>query len=118
MPNFIWVYEPIQVMTTGFDSWAKSIHEVLMDIALEYAQSIALWMQQNASWIDQTGEARASLFAEVENLVTQISIEIGGTADHIKYLEFAHGGRYAIIGPALDYWYPQVLAAVEAVFGS
>lgn len=83
-------------------------------IALKFAPQIESWMKANAPWTDRTGNARQGLYAEVEQLITDmVSIVIGGRVSYTYWLEVANQGKYAVIAPALDFWYGKVFDAVQ-----
>lgn len=104
---------PDEVFGNGLDQYARDLKAALLQLALSFAPKIEAWMKQNASWTDRTGNLRTSLYAAVEELVNEIAIYIDYGLEYGVYLEFKNAGRYAIIGPALDYWSPQVWNAVK-----
>ncbi|MBX3081721.1 MAG: hypothetical protein KF716_08795 [Anaerolineae bacterium] len=106
---------PEDVFSNGLAQYERTVYDALYQLALSFAPKIETWMKQNASWIDRTGNLRASLYAAVEELVNEIAIIIDYGLDYGVYLEFKNAGRYAIIGPALDHWSPLVWEAVKAL---
>jgi len=81
-----------------------------------YAPKIEAWMKAYAPWKDQTGNARQALHAEVEALVRDsYSIVLTSGMPYGYWLELKYQGRYAIIQPALDYWFPIVIAEVRRI---
>jgi len=84
------------------------------------APEIQNWMKENRPWTDRTGNARASLTAEVFAEKKRIVIELtmgrlpnDVTLEYARYLEFAHGGKYAIIAPTIDLWTPVIMSDLQ-----
>jgi hypothetical protein len=68
---------------------------------------ITSWMRENAPWTDQTGDARASLRAEMNSLPHEMYQEIllhyaDDSVFYAWYLETKNAGKYQIILPTLD----------------
>lgn len=88
------------------------------------AERIATVMQndarQSAPWTDRTGNARSGLFGAAERDVAQKMVVIylshGPDIDYGKWLELAHGGRYAILLKTLEKHLPQIKAELDAIF--
>lgn len=83
-------------------------------IAEKYAPQIQTWMAQHAIWVDRTGNARQGLHTDIENLTADLtSIALSHGVDYGYWLEVAYQGKYAILQPALDYWFPIIMQAVS-----
>lgn len=106
---------PDQLIPDMFDQWVAAVENTLLRLAQLYAAQIELYMKQNASWEDQTGNLRQSLFAEVKQEIDSISILIGYGLTYGDYLEYAHQGKYAIIAPTMDYFRPKLFADMKAI---
>lgn len=78
-----------------------------VDEVQEYAQS-------NAPWADRTGEARASLQAEVVTEGDSVLLILSHGVDYGEWLETIQSGRYAIIMPTLEHYAAQIFAATGA----
>lgn len=76
--------------------------------------------RQNAPWTDRTGNARSGLFGTAERDMAQRLVTIylshGPGLDYTKWLELAHGGRYAVIAKTLEKHLPQIKADLDAIF--
>lgn len=101
-------------------NWMKGFEaQVIADmkrIADYYAPIIEAWMKQNAIWNDITGNARAGLKAEVEQLAEDaVLISLDHTEPYGYWLELKNQGKYAIIQPALHYFAPQVFGMARTV---
>jgi len=111
-----WTITPEVAFTPGVQRYIGAIRRGVRAIAQRRAPEIENWMKLNAIWVDRTGNARQTLTAEVEDLaldVVQIVMEHG--VEYGVWLELAHGGTYAILAPAIDYWGPIVWADVQAL---
>ena len=110
---FNWITDPITVLNLAFTEVTNTWRSRTLIITQETADEIEAWMKRNASWEDQTGEARRTLFAEVQGLILNTSILIGYGVDYGFWLEFANQGRFAIIGPALDHFGPRLYQRIQ-----
>jgi hypothetical protein len=66
-------------------------------------------MRSEARWQDVTGDARAGLYTDIEYVVRQSVVLLmshGPTIPYAIYLEYAHAGRFAILGDTADRWWP------------
>jgi len=113
MSGFEWIVDPERAFSTGFDAWTTALKQAIFRLAQYFAPQIESWMKAEALWTDRTGNARQSLWADAKSLVTSVAIEMGYGVDYGKYLEYANGGNYAIIAPALDHWTPIIMKAVQ-----
>lgn len=111
--TFTWQVEPEDAFVELVQRYDEAIHEGVLQIANLYAPEVASWMKQNASWQDRTGNARQSLDSEVIELTEAIVLAFGHGVDYGRFLENANAGRYAIVGPALDYFAPRIWADVQ-----
>lgn len=114
---FRWIVSPEVAWPALATAYVAAIRAGVLSIANRYAPEIETWMKQNAIWTDRTGNARQALYSEVIEFVEIISIEMAYRAD-LEYgiwLELANAGRFAIIGPALDYFAPRVWADVQSM---
>ena len=103
--GFKWETSPEKAFVPGFDKYAALIHSEISIIALRRAPEITDWMKQNATWKDDTGEARRTLHTEVEWVLNKmVSVVMDYGVDYGVWLAFARGGKYDIIAPALDHW--------------
>jgi len=87
-------------------------------IGFSQAEEMQVWMKENAPWTDRTTNARNALFARFHPEARAIGdIEFGydpektygwdeDSLDYAVWLEIAHQGRWAIIPPTQDYWFP------------
>lgn len=98
------------------EAYATAIHAGVKTLAERYSVEIEAWLKDNAPWTDRTGNARQSLYSEVTDIANQaVIIILGHGVDYGTFLELAHGGNYAVIGPALDYFIPRIWRDVRAL---
>lgn len=113
MPKIVWQKTPSQALEELTVAYIKAIEDGAHRIAQFWSPQIENYMRQNAPWTDRTGNARQSLFSDVERIVHEMVVII---MDHgMEYglwLEIRNAGRYAIVTPALDIFAPRVWADV------
>lgn len=116
---FQWSVTPEQAFGDLMEQYGRDIHAAIKALAARWAPEIESWMKSNAKWTDRTGNARQSLYTEVEEISSIMIGIIMGYGNNLEYgifLELSHGGAFAIIGPALDYFAPKVWADVQKLF--
>ena len=88
---------------------AAQVQRTVERSADRYSKKIEAWMRANAVWTDRTGDARASLRAEVIDITGKaVLILLRHGVDYGVYLETVAGGSYAILGRTLDTWAPVI----------
>lgn len=117
-PVFRWQVSPSQAFVPGMIAYERRLYGALHRLMATFAQEIEAWMKQNARWQDDSGLARASLWAEVRTLGNDIALAIGHGVWYGLYLETGFAGRYAIITPAMDEFGPRIWAAVLRLMGT
>lgn len=115
---FEWIDDPEVVFGQVFDEYEKWAYMAIANLAAQFAARIETWMKKNAVWTDRTGNARQTLYAEVEKSLAEIAIVFDHGMDYGYWLEFANQGAYAIIAPTLDYWGPRFWAAIQDLFAA
>lgn len=74
--------------------------ERAINLVFDYMESATeSRMRTHAPWTDQTGNARAGLRARHVNSGDEHTLVLFHTMDYGFWLEVAHDGQYAIIGP-------------------
>lgn len=79
-----------------------------------FVEEVQEYAQANAPWADRTGEARASLEAEVTTEGDSVLLILSHGVDYGEWLETIQSGRYAIIMPTLEHFAGQIFAATGA----
>jgi hypothetical protein len=96
----------------------KAIHEIdpgikrAMIAAAEYnGPKVVSWAKSNAKWTDRTGNARNGLGGQtlVSDGGRHVQLVIFHSVPYGIWLEVRFSGRYAIIQPAIDEWFPKVM---------
>lgn len=102
-----WQVTPEQAFSQLFDEYARVIFQSGNRVAHKRAEEMEVWGRANASWQDQTGDARKLLSVRVEGDefgIGTIIVEHG--VDYGLWLEIAHAGKYAIITRMIDVFAP------------
>ena len=92
---------------------AAHMDEVADDIADELQE----YMQDNAPWEDQTGDARDGLTAEARRERKNIVIALFHTVDYGIWLEIRWSGEYAIIVPTIESQGHEAMARFKGIIG-
>ncbi len=103
--------------TSGFERAARALQSLAQANAQAFGQSVARVFEHKAkrmaAWTDRRGNARAHLFGSCRSGNGRVTVRMGGSApnykrgpgsaqDYMEYLEFDHGGEYAIIYPTFE----------------
>jgi hypothetical protein len=116
--TFVWHARPTVTLVQLVDNYVNRIHGDIVALARRRAPQIARWMQTNAPWNDQTGNARRDLFSEVVEASRDLVVLLlshGPDIYYGVYLEFKFAGRDSILAPALDHWAPILWRDVRAL---
>lgn len=115
MAGIKWNFSPARLFEWLGDVRRRQIERGVMKVADRYSIEIEQWMKQNAPWQDRTGQARATLKAEVIDVTGRAAIILlqHGTDYGGLYLETMQAGRFAIISPALDYFAPRLMRDLQ-----
>jgi hypothetical protein len=85
---------------------------------LEYmAAVIEAYAKANAPWTDQTGNARQALFTLVEDLSRDVvALYLSHGVEYGIWLELKNSGKYAVILPALEAHYDEIMKMLQGIF--
>jgi len=115
-----WTVSPDIAFPAMYDAQTRQIYSAIYTLARHRQPQITNWLKRNAFWTDRTGNARAGLATDVIAELTRITLLLtigrhpnGGTLSYGSILELGHGGRYAIIAPAIDHWAPILLEDIR-----
>lgn len=109
---------PDSVFADGLKQYERDVYEASYQLALSFAPKIEVWMKAEGKWTDRTGNLRQSLYVAVERLVNEIAIYLDYGLSYGEFIEFRifkYAGKLSVIEPALDFWGPQVFAAVKVL---
>lgn len=115
--GFEWTVSPEEAFDALVEQYIADVRVGVEAIAQRWAPDIETWMKRNAPWTDRTGNARQTLNTEVLNLTNEIAVLMDHGVEYGIFLELAHGGKYEIIGPALDEFAPRIMADVRRFMG-
>lgn len=108
--------------TFVYDSLTPSLKALLpkVDAAVDlvfdrYEAEAETYARANAPWHDNTGNARAGLFAQHDaEPMVEHSLTVYGTMPYTFWLEVRWSGKYAIIGPTLFDMAPKMASDIAA----
>ena len=116
--EFEWLSDPVEVFGSMVDGYEAYIRAVIRDICNYYVPQIEAWMKQNAKWEDQTGNARQTMYAELQEMLYTFIIRADYGMDYGVFLELANSGRFAVVAPAMDFFTPQIFKAIQGAIGT
>lgn len=105
------------VDTRDFERAVQALDRLAQQNAKAFGDSVARTFEHKAKrtapWIDRRGNARAHLFGRCSGGGGKVTVRMGGSApnykrgpmsaqDYMEYLEFDHGGEYAIVYPVFN----------------
>ena len=93
--------------------YGQDVRNAVKAIADNYAAEIEREAKLNAPWEDRTTNARQGLFSTVDQAEDRTTIYLSHEMDYGVYLELKNHGRYAIIMPTLERFYPRVMGSVK-----
>lgn len=114
--GFVWDTSPEQAFGPLVSQWQAGVLLTAFQLFTRYAPQVEAWMKQNAPWTDRTGNARQSLYTVVGTTPAAVVLTLAHGVNYGIYLERAHGSRFGIIGPAVDYWAGQIFADLQGMF--
>ena len=117
--GLVWVEPPDRLAQN-----VKAYGDEVLAAVQAVAEFVAVRMQNearvNARWTDRSGNARSGLFSTVTSeaavAVVTIYLSHGHTVDYGKFLELAHGQRYAIVWPTIQANLPVLKRMLDDLF--
>lgn len=114
---------------TSFQQATKALERTVRRNALMYGRSLGRqfesYAKQGAPWTDRRGVARAGVTSSARATGTRVTVTMGASApnykrhgplsspDYMEYLEFDHGGEFAVVYPTVD----SMMQGVRETFG-
>lgn len=95
-------------------AYEQQIRNMVYQIVLSYQPRCEVWMKQNASWEDQTGNARQGLYAVASALANAVILDMDHSMWYGFFLEYKNAGKFAVIAPAVDHFFPQIMQDIQA----
>jgi hypothetical protein len=117
--EIIWI-EPPEGMIRALELYGEKALAAVYAIAGKIAEKMQNESQQNAPWQDRTSNARSGLFSDVEmeaaEAIVTIYLSHGHTIFYGKFLELAHGAKYAIIMPTIESNLAELMKMLDELF--
>lgn len=127
--RIVWIDPPAN-MARALDQYGVKVFDAILATADFIATKMQDYARQNARWQDRTGNARSGLFAvavkkerggggrflAAAERTVEIYLSHGSTIEYGKWLELAHGGRYAIIWKAIEKHLPELRRLLDGIF--
>ena len=114
MAGLKWDLRPARLFEWLGDVRRRQVEAATLRVAERNAALIEAYMKTNAPWQNRTGQARATLKAEVLDVTGRAAfILLTYGVDYSLYLETMQGGRFAIIGPTLDVFAPRIMRDLQ-----
>lgn len=116
-----WVVDPVTGWMPGYSAWTNQLIRAVEEAMKARESEIEQWLKDNHIWMNRTGLAEASLTTKVfrDGLFIYVLMYYGESIFYSRFLEkFMHSGpptRFSVLGPALDYWGPVLLADVKGL---
>lgn len=114
-----WVSPPDE-LARAIEQYGDRVLVAVTAVAGRLATVMQNDARANAPWTDRTGNARTGLFGTAERDAARklvvIYLSHGADIDYGKWLELAHGGKYAVIMPTIEAHLPDVYADLQAIF--
>ena len=112
--GLVWQRPPI-ALVPRLDDYRERLLAALKALADHFAARIEAYAKTNAPWTDRTEAARQGLRAFAAETATGVVLYLVHSVSYGVFLELAHAGRFAIIGPTLETFYGEIARAVRAL---
>ena len=109
----VWAQSPQLAFVQLSQGYEQAIHALVRGVIASYRPQIENWMRANAPWTDRSGNARRTLHTEYDEAGRVFTLWIAHGMDYGLWLEIRFAGRFAIIGPAIDHFAPQIMAELQ-----
>lgn len=109
----VWSVPPQRAFPLLAANYEASIAALVRGVIQSFRPAIENWMRANAPWTDRTGNARRALHTDYDEAGRVFTLWIAHGMDYGIYLELRFAGQYAIIGPAIDHFAPQIMAELQ-----
>lgn len=110
--SFQWSVAPADVFPAGFRAYMGRLEQLGRQIGETRSQEITAGMKSHHLWQNRTGAAEAGLHTTARQempVILELTLSHGADVPYGIWLELAHGGRFAIIAPSVDYWGPRIM---------
>jgi hypothetical protein len=102
----------------GMNGYKAKVRQALVAVAQYWAAVFERYAKENASWQDQTANARQSLHTFIKELSDDsVALYLSHGVDYGQYLESRWSGRYAIIWPTIEAHLTEIHKMLKGIFG-
>ncbi len=113
-----WNVSPAEVWPDITQRQVNAIEREIIALVRSLLDPAQSWMRANHRWQNRTGNAEAGLYTDIETVAHETVIMLfshGPSIDYAVFLEYAHSGRFAILGDAVDQWAPEFYRGVQDI---
>ena len=111
--GIVWIRPP-SALARSIEQYGLKARVAVKVLADYFAQKMQDEARRNARWQDRTGNARSGLAGLAEQAALDlVVIYLTHGVEYGKWLELAHGGKYAIIAPTLERNLPEIEAQLK-----
>lgn len=104
-----WNVDPGEALARLVRQKIDAIERDIVRLVDKLSDQATQFMRASARWQDDTGEARAGLYADVEHAVREsvtLLLSHGPAITYAHWLEYAHRGRFEILSTTSDNFWP------------
>jgi len=113
--RIVWQRDPADLGRAISELGERVSHQALTQVLEREGKAIETEMKRDAPWTDRTGDARRKLKATVETTGRATTLTLAHGVEYGKWLELAHGGRWAIVGPTTMAAGPRVMSQLRGL---
>lgn len=112
-PGVLWT--GLEIMANNINKRGNSLNASRRRAVESLATQMEDWAKDNASWSDNTGDAREFLHVSVHHNESQdmSTVSIAHGVGYGLWLELMQDGRFAIILPTIEHFAPLMMATVK-----
>jgi len=113
--RIVWQRDPADLGRAISELGERVSHQALTQVLAREGKAIETEMKRDAPWTDRSGDARRGLSATVETTGRATTLTLAHGVEYGKWLELAHGGRWAIVGPTTMAAGPRVMSQLRGL---
>lgn len=108
----------VEQMVAQMQVYADKVQSAVLSVATYFKPVIEAYAKQNASWQDQTGNARQTLHSFVKELSKDtVELYLAHGVDYGIFLETKYASKYAILFPTLQAHLQAIYNMLNGIFG-
>jgi hypothetical protein len=104
-------------LADAYGRLGETVRERLLAVAEQYAPQIEADGKRDAPWTDRTANARQGLFTRAFEDDSSVVISFGHRVFYGLFLEVRNAGKYSVILPTLERFYPRIMEALRGLLG-